>query len=287
MEGHTMAKAKFGLRESASETKQIFDVSSDTPIIHNIDIENIVANPNQPRKIFDDASIKELADTIKAKGLLNPCTVRQRGDKYEIVAGERRYRACIIAGFTRIPCFVKILSDSEAFQESLIENLQREDLNPFDEAEGYQRLKEDFGMTHEQIARAVGKTRSSITQTMSVIKLPVRVRENCQRADISKRNLVEIAKASSEDEMLGLVEKLTAGVFKTDQLRKSVGKKSGRKKDKPLTFKAIYKHTESYGAYLMRFSKDGISNLSPDRKKELKEKILANRELEDELLGKL
>lgn len=126
----------------------------------------------QPRTEFEDESLKELAESIKEHGVIQPILVRKKGLRYEIVAGERRWRASLLAGLDNIPGIVREINDENALAIGLIENIQRQNLNPIDEAQGLDRLQKEFGLTHERIANAVGRSRSSITNTMRLLTLP-------------------------------------------------------------------------------------------------------------------
>lgn len=136
-------------------------------------LASIRPNPRQPRKRFAEESLKELADSIREKGLLQPLLVRPQGDGYELVAGERRYRAALMAGLQEVPAVVKDLTDREALELALVENLQREDLSPVEEARGYQALLE-MGLTQEEVARRVGKARSTVANALRLLQLPPR-----------------------------------------------------------------------------------------------------------------
>jgi ParB family chromosome partitioning protein len=141
-----------------------------------VGINEIRPNTLQPRRDFDDDAILKLAASIKEKGILQPIVVRQSGSGYEIIAGERRWRAAQRAGIIRVPVIVKEASDREALELALIENLQREDLNPIEEASGYQQLIDNFGLTHEEVSAQIGKDRSTITNQLRLLKLPEEVR---------------------------------------------------------------------------------------------------------------
>jgi ParB family transcriptional regulator, chromosome partitioning protein len=138
----------------------------------NIKIEKVRPNKHQPRKQFDEQKLKELMDTIKEKGVINPILVRTVGSEYEIIAGERRWRAVTQMGLPEIPAIVKDVSDRDMFELSLIENIQREDLNPLEEAEAYQHLLGDYGLTQEELSKKIGKDRSSISNILRLLKLP-------------------------------------------------------------------------------------------------------------------
>lgn len=165
----------------------------------------IEANPDQPRSILGDLS--DLKASIEAKGVLEPILVRPREDgRFTIISGERRFRAAMEAGLTDVPCIVFDVSDAEVVEIALIENLQRKDLSPLEEADGYQTLQERHGYTHEQIAKAVGKSRVTITETLSLARLPLRVKDECRRADIrSKSFLLEVGRLPTEPAMLDAI----------------------------------------------------------------------------------
>lgn len=171
----------------------------------------IEANPDQPRNMLGDLS--DLKASIEAKGILEPILVRPRdGGRFTIISGERRFRAAMEAGLSDIPCIVLDVNDAEVVEIALIENLQRKDLSPLEEAEGYHTLQDRHGYTHEQIAKAVGKSRVTITETLSLTRLPLRVKDECRRADIrSKSFLLEVSRLSTEPEMLEAIAAFGAG----------------------------------------------------------------------------
>jgi ParB family chromosome partitioning protein len=141
-----------------------------------VPIEDVLPNRHQPRKTFDDATLDELAQSIKEHGLMQPVLVRKRGNAFEIIAGERRWRACQRAGLKTVEVIVKDLADSEVFEWALIENIQREDLNPIEEAEAYRRLLDSSNMTQEQLAERLSKDRSTIANALRLLRLPDDVR---------------------------------------------------------------------------------------------------------------
>ena len=142
-----------------------------------ININLIEPNRDQPRKQFDEEGLDELADSIKNHGLINPIIVKKNNDYYEIIAGERRWRACKKAGLKKIPVIIREYDDEETLKISLIENVQREDLNIIEEAKAYERLQQEFGLTQDQIAGSVSKSRTAVTNTMRLLKLDNRVSE--------------------------------------------------------------------------------------------------------------
>ena len=144
--------------------------------VMELDLDMIEPNRKQPRKYFDETALEELAASLKSYGMIQPIVVKKSGDYYEIIAGERRWRAAKIAGLTKVPVVIKKWEAGEAFEAALVENLQREDLNPMEEAESYQRLQEEFGLNQEKIAEKVGKSRSAVTNSLRLLQLDPRVR---------------------------------------------------------------------------------------------------------------
>src|SRR6185503_6434424 len=164
--------ALFNSASSVTETRE-------DSALREIPIKDIQSNPFQPRKNFKSEELKELQESLQGSGLLQPVTVRQspKGKGYELIAGERRLRAATALGWERIPAVVKDLSDQEILTLALVENLQRADLNPIEEAAGYHQLIQDFGYTQVTVATMVGKDRSTIANVLRILQLPVQVRE--------------------------------------------------------------------------------------------------------------
>ncbi|HEY2954537.1 MAG TPA: ParB/RepB/Spo0J family partition protein [Candidatus Eisenbacteria bacterium] len=156
------------------------------PGVRELPIDDVGPNPFQPRSRFDDEAIQELAASIKSTGVLQPILVRRSaGDGYQLVAGERRLRAARLAGLDRIPAVVREVEEREMMELALIENVQREDLNPIDEANAYQALVDKIGLTHDQISERVGKQRASITNSLRLLTLPPEVREMVSRGTLT------------------------------------------------------------------------------------------------------
>lgn len=167
-----------GLGKGIKALLEDFDLTEDTSKIKYIPISQIKPNPNQPRKNFNENSLKELAESIKEKGILQPIIVREKENHYEIIAGERRWRAAQIAGLQEIPIIVRNdIGDAESLELALIENIQREDLNPIDLAMAYNELIEKYNLSQEDLAKIVGKSRSAIANTLRLLKLPQKVKE--------------------------------------------------------------------------------------------------------------
>ena len=184
-----------------------------------IPIELIRPNPDQPRREFDDLS--ELVASIREKGVLEPLIVRRFEDGYQIVAGERRWRACKEVGLSVVPCIEKNVDDREMLEIALIENLQRKDLTPFEEAEGLQALADKFQYTHAQIAQVIGKSRTSVTEILALNQIPDEVRDVCRQADISSKSLLlQIVRQPGIDEMKELAERIARNNLSRSDVRK-------------------------------------------------------------------
>lgn len=171
----------------------------------------IRTNPQQPRRRFSQESLEELAASIREKGLLQPLLVRPKGEGYELVAGERRYRAAQMAGLGEVPVLIRDLSDQEALELALVENLQREDLNPVEEARGYQALLA-MGLTQEEVAKRVGKARSTVANALRLLQLPKEALEALERGEISAGHARALLMLEPEDRLWGLREILEKGL---------------------------------------------------------------------------
>jgi ParB family transcriptional regulator, chromosome partitioning protein len=186
-----------------------------------IPLDKIRPNPDQPRKALGD--LRDLTNSIREKGVLEPLLVRfvPREDTYYIISGERRYHASTAAGLLELPCIEKIADDAETLELALIENLQRKDLTPFEEADGLQRLAEQFSYTHEDIARKIAKARSSVTETLSLRNIPESLRRRCIDRGITSRSLLlQIARQSDPKKMAETVTRIARGGLTRDEARK-------------------------------------------------------------------
>ena len=192
-----------------------------------IDIERIEPNPHQPRKEFGD--LTEMVASIKEKGILEPILVRSHEGSYQIIAGERRYQAARLAGLLHVPC-IEVDVDAKGMLEiSLIENLQRKDLSPFEEAAAIQRLCGQFRYTHEEVARKLGKSRTVITEALSLNRLPDDIQERCRHADItSKSMLLQIVRQEDVEKMHALIDKITGEGITREEARR-FGQDDGRR----------------------------------------------------------
>lgn len=175
-----------------------------------VDINNIKPNSSQPRKTFDDEKLEELASSIERHGLIQPIVLRKAGKGYEIVAGERRWRASRLVGLKEVPCIVKELTDEENMLLAIIENMQREDLNPIEEAEGLKQMIDTYGLTQEQVSYSVGKSRPYITNSLRLLKLPQEVRELTASGRLSTGHARALAAIKDTDKQIELAEKAAA-----------------------------------------------------------------------------
>ncbi len=186
-----------------------------------IPVDKIRPNPDQPRKALGD--LRELSDSIKEKGVLEPLLVRfvPREECYYIISGERRYHASRAAGLRELPCIEKIADDAETLELALIENLQRKDLTPFEEAEGLHRLAAQYDYTHDDIARKIGKARSSVTETLSLRNIPEPLRRRCaDKGIVFKSLLLQVARQPTEKKMVEAVHRIAQGGLTRDEARR-------------------------------------------------------------------
>lgn len=173
-------------------------------------IEDIVPNPNQPRIHFNETELRELSESIQEHGVLQPLLVRKHGNGYEIIAGERRYQASKLAGLEELPVIIKEVNDKEMLALALIENLQRSDLNPVEEAKGYRQLIDASGMTQEALSKAVSKSRSAITNSLRLLDLPEVVQQMIFEGKLTAGHARAILAVPYEDARIRLAEKVVA-----------------------------------------------------------------------------
>jgi ParB family transcriptional regulator, chromosome partitioning protein len=199
-------------------------------------LQFIEPNAAQPRTQL--GNIEELAASVREKGVLEPILVRQIGpNRYQIISGERRYRAATMAGLDEIPAIELDVDDREQLEIALIENIQRKDLTPFEEAEGFLVLQQKFGYTHDKISQVIGKSRTTITETLMINDIPDRIRAMCRESGISSKSvLVQVSRAGSEEAMEQFVRAYAAGELSREELRKQTAtrpeaKKAGRPKN--------------------------------------------------------
>src|SRR6187401_3324744 len=212
--------------------------SAGQPVGRVVAIDLLDPNPNQPRQVMGDLS--ELMASVSEKGIIEPLVVRQRLGRYQIIAGERRYHASVQVGLRELPVILREADDVEVMELALVENLQRKDLTAFEEAEALQQLAQKCGYTHEDMARKLGKSRTSITESLSLGNMPEEVRNLCRLADITaKSTLLQIVRQSDPQKMLVLVERLAGqGATTRQDVRKETTKPAqGRPKSFIFAFK--------------------------------------------------
>lgn len=201
--------------------------SAGAPIGRLIPIDRIDPNPNQPRQVMGD--LAELMASISEKGVLEPLVVRQRGDRFQIIAGERRYQAAVQVGLRELPAVIRDVDDTEVIELALIENLQRKDLTAFEEAEALHGLADRCGYTHEDLARRLGKSRTSVTESLALHGMPDEVRSLCRLADISSKSLLlQIVRQATPQKMMELVQRIAGpGGVTRQKLREAVARPQG------------------------------------------------------------
>src|ERR1044072_8285789 len=189
------------------------------------DIDLLYPTDTQPRKIFNEERLNELAQSIKENGIIQPIVARRDGERFQIIAGERRWRAAQIAGLQKIPCLIREVTDESLLEISLIENIQREDLNPIEEAAAYKRLVEGLSLSQEEVAKRVGKDRSTIANALRLLKLPLEVQQLVEEEKLSMGHARALLSLDSTEEQLRLaiaiIEK-TLNVRETERLVKDV-----------------------------------------------------------------
>lgn len=255
--------SKFGLGRNLSDLQNEIGVAPDISIlsgterviVRQIPLVQIGVNPDQPRKTFDKGDLEDLAASIREKGVLTPIILRPvkgRAYSYEIVAGERRYRASKMAGLNEIPAFIKNLADENAMEIALIENVQREDLNPIEESAGYVNLMNKCKYTLEDVSRLIGKSESYIRNSIRLNGLPASVKKMVEQGDISASHARTIAVAENPEEMAREIVAKKMSVADTEKRVKKVARSAGARKfaDKTMDAKVVREMTEKAGKAL-------------------------------------
>jgi ParB family transcriptional regulator, chromosome partitioning protein len=194
-----------------------------------IDINEIKPNRNQPRKLFDADRLQELADSIQEHGVIQPLIVRSVDNGYELVAGERRWRAARLAGLKTVPCLLRELTEEENALIAIIENMQREDLNPIEEAEGLNRMIDAFGLTQEQVSKSVGKSRPYITNSLRLLKLPMEIKDMLSQGALSPGHGRALLSMSDAKVQLTVAHKIVSDGLSVRTVEAMVQKKQGAK----------------------------------------------------------
>ena len=217
---------------------ETLSASSGQPIGRMVPIEHVDPNPEQPRQLMGD--LTELKASIAEKGIIEPLIVRPRGERYGIIAGERRYQAAVQLGLTELPVVVRPADESESIELALIENLQRKDLTAFEEAHALQALVERFAYTHEQLAKRLGRSRTSITEALSLNAMPEDVEHLCRLAGIaSKSVLLEIVRQRSPEAMAAFIEQITrdGGATRRRAREAAASRRGARGRAKPFVYR--------------------------------------------------
>ena len=213
-----------------------------------ISINNISPNPNQPRKQFDEDALQELVASIKQKGILTPITVRENGGKYVVVAGERRLRAAKLAGLKEVPVYnIEVKNDAEMMEMALIENIQRENLNPIEEAEAYAVLNSQYGLSQEAVAKSVGKKRVTITNSLRLLKLPSEIKKSIKMGEISAGHGRAILTMKTNHAMIKLWQKIiknSLSVRGVESLAKSYTNNKSKVSQRKIEIDPRIKHLE-------------------------------------------
>ena len=250
-----MAVKKGGLGPKGKGLDALFDsdikksskkTTTSSDGVEMIDINKIEPNRLQPRKQFEEGALEELAASIKEFGVIQPVIVKEKGDYYELIAGERRWRASKIAGIKKIPAVVKKYDEKDIFAIALIENLQREDLNPMEEAAGYKKLADDLSISQEEIAKKVGKSRSAVANSMRLLNLDERVQNFVKEGKLSSghaRTLLAVEDKDAQFEMAERILEDDLSVRNTENMVKMYAVRNaekGEKEEKPSKFNTEY-----------------------------------------------
>jgi ParB family transcriptional regulator, chromosome partitioning protein len=206
---------------------------TESDMLVEIGVDQVAPNPNQPRKSFESDSLNELAASIRASGVIQPIIVRQTGTGYQLIAGERRWRAARQAGLDRIPAIVREASDAESLELALVENLLREDLNPMEEAEAYRHLLGQFGWTQEQLAQRIGRDRTSIANSLRLLRLPDEIQSDLRGGRLTMGHARALLALATSAEQLKLRDEILAHDWSVrtteDSIRASETAPAGRR----------------------------------------------------------
>ncbi|MBP3202144.1 MAG: ParB/RepB/Spo0J family partition protein [Bacteroidales bacterium] len=245
----------------------------DTSDVLRIPVDLIEPNPYQPRMSFDTEAMKELADSIRTFGLIQPITVRRKGDKYQIISGERRYRASIMAGMDMIPAYIRDASEQGMLEMAIVENIQRENLDPIEVAMSYQRLMEECRLTQEQMADRVGKKRASVANQLRLLKLPAKVQHDLKVGLVSvghAKVLLGVEDPAVQEMLCDLIVKNGLSVRQLEEKVKALDKEASAPSAKPEPQELpemYYRLLENVGRYFgenisLKRSKDGKGSLT-------------------------
>ncbi|NLY85421.1 MAG: ParB/RepB/Spo0J family partition protein [Tissierellia bacterium] len=273
-----MAVKKRGLGKGLSaliSEDLLVDENSEKEAVEYIDINLISPNKNQPRKNMDKKALAELADSIKAHGLIQPIIIRKVGKKYEIIAGERRWRASKIAGLEEIPCIIKDIDDKVSSKYALIENIQREDLNPIEEAIAYKKLMEDYDLTQEELAKELGKSRSYIANTVRLLNLHEKVIEYISKGQLTAGHGKALLSIKDKEKQLQVAEEIIKKGLNVRDVE-NISNKKDKKKDKDKKEPYIIEVEEN----LMRILGTKVNLVQGKKKGKIEIEYYGNEDLE-------
>jgi ParB family chromosome partitioning protein len=204
-----------------------------TPGVNEVAIDSIVPNPRQPRQTLDPEALQELATSIREQGLVQPLVVTEAEEGYQLLVGERRWRAASLAGLDVVPVVVRDVTPQQMLELALVENLQREDLNPLETASAYQQLVDEFGLTQQQVADKVGKNRVTVTNTLRLLKLPREVKEALLQGEITEGHARAMLRLPSQKDQLDVLETVLKGALSVRQTEQLVRRLAEEPKHKP------------------------------------------------------
>ena len=207
-----------------------------------VEVENIQANPHQPRKSFDDDKLKQLSESIKADGVLQPVVVRKRGDKYQLIVGERRLQAARLAGMPKVPVIVRDVKDADSLRLALVENIQREDLNAIEVANAYRALVATFGLTQSDLAKLIGRDRSSVANTLRLLNLPEDVQQMIVDERLTGGHARALLALPTQKEQLALAKRIIGKNLSVRQAEVEVGLATRKKRHRETTQKEKPSH---------------------------------------------
>jgi len=245
-----MRKRVLGRGLEALISQDVREGAAETERVKELKISSIDPNPNQPRENFREDELEKLASSIRENGILQPIVVRRKEERYQLVVGERRLRASRLAGKETIPSLVRDINDKDSLKFALLENLQREDLNPLEEAKGYEALKRDLGFSAKEIGKVLGKSRSAVTNTMRLLKLPGRVKEMIIAGDLTEGHARAILSVKGEAAQIEWAKRVVKENLTVRDVERSENKQRKRMRGKRKVGPGIMALEEKLELYL-------------------------------------
>ncbi|UKN02597.1 ParB/RepB/Spo0J family partition protein [Paracrocinitomix mangrovi] len=282
-----LGKGLSALLESADSDVTTKSFGSERKVVGSvatIPIESIEANPWNPRTNFEEEALNELKESIENHGIIQPLTVRKLGrDKFQLISGERRFRAAQLAGLEEVPCYIRIANDQTMLEMALVENIQREDLNAIEVGLSYQRLIDECNLTQEKLSQKLGKSRSNITNFLRLLKLPVPIQVGIKEGLISMGHARALVSAGDEDTQINMFKKIIADGLSVRDVEALV---KGRKSDSPVTAPAAkesYSFDEDVVAFSNRLAEKLSAKVQLSANNKGKGKLVINFDSEDQL----